>query len=86
MLHHKMTIVISISVFLFCMIVTGQDTPEESVPAEEAQVQDKNLEESPDEAIGDRIMEEMNGMKVFNNSIQQILTYNFYLLHCKGKV
>ena len=69
MLHHNMTIVISISVFLFCMIVTGQDTPEESVPAEEAQIQDKNLEESPDEAIGDRIMEEMNGMKVLNNSI-----------------
>ena len=67
MCYHNMTIVLLISVFLHCMVVNGQDTPEESVQAEEPQSQDTNLEESPDEAIGDRIMEEMNGMKVDKN-------------------
>ena len=38
----------------------------ENVQNEESQAADTNLEESPDEAIGDRIMEEMNGMKVYN--------------------
>ena len=67
MRYHNMTIVLLISVFLHCMVVNGQDTPEESVKAEEPQIQDTNLEEGPDEAIGDRIMEEMNGMKVDKN-------------------
>ena len=67
MLYHKMTIVV-FSALMFCMIATAQDAPEESVQNEESQVKDTNLEETPDEAIGDRIMEEMNGMKVFITS------------------
>ena len=63
MLYHKMTIVVLISAFMFCVIVSAQDAPEENVQNEESQAADTNLEESPDEAIGDRIMEEMNGMK-----------------------
>ena len=65
MLYHKMTKIVVISALMFCMIATAQDAPEESVQNEESQVKDTNLEETPDEAIGDRIMEEMNGMKVF---------------------
>ena len=82
MLYHKMTIVVLVSVFMFCVIVSAQDAPEENVQNEESQVADTNLEESPDEAIGDRIMEEMNGMKVYNCT--KYSTY--YLFHCKGKV
>ena len=65
MLYHIMTKVVVISALMFCMIATAQDAPEEGVQNEESQVKDTNLEETPDEAIGDRIMEEMNGMKVF---------------------
>ena len=64
MLQQKITIIVVISIL--CFLAIAQDTPDERVRDEDAQFQDANLEESPDEAIGDRIMEEMNGMKVLS--------------------
>ena len=77
MINQNMTIFALISVFMYC-IVMAQDTPENIEQDETAQVQDTNLEETPDEAIGDRIMEEMNGMKVCNPIEIHFEQYSFY--------
>jgi len=57
MLHFKCSIFILFIAFLI------QHTSEEEVGALEAKFDEIDLQESSDEAIGDRIMEEMNGMK-----------------------
>ena len=82
MLQQKITIIVVISIF--CFLAIAQDTPDERVRDEDAQFQDANLEESPDEAIGDRIMEEMNGMKVLSFLIK-CWTYKLIVIF-QGKV
>ena len=65
MLRLKCSIIILFIAFLI------QNTSEEEVGAPEAKSDEIDLQESSDEAIGDRIMEEMNGMKV--NTFRKIM-------------
>ena len=87
--HHPVIIALVglLAVFLVSTVEAQEPAPEAApapaaTPEEGANFQPNvDLQESEDEAIGDRIMEEMNGMKVRGKSIRKY----FHILCFKEK-